>query len=228
MKKQNKHLVKLILAVLLWSVVIPMWGQDESAAGYITVSGVVKDKQSRKDLEYVNVSVPDSNIGTVTNSDGAFTLKLDSAKYIPYLEISHVGYRNVQVNLKPGNLDNLKILLTPYTNLLGEVIVYANDPRYIVEEAIRKISLNYSGKSNMLTGFYRETVQKGRRYINISEAVIHTYKTSYESRETARDRVQVLKGRRLLSQKRNDTLAVKLAGGPTLSVYVDIVKNQDA
>ena len=35
MKKQNKHLVKLILAVLLWSVVIPMWGQDESAAGYI-------------------------------------------------------------------------------------------------------------------------------------------------------------------------------------------------
>lgn len=51
MKKQNKHLVKLILAVLLWSVVIPMWGQDESAAGYITVSGVVKDKQSRKDLE---------------------------------------------------------------------------------------------------------------------------------------------------------------------------------
>ena len=58
--------------------------------------------------------------------------------------------------------------------------------------------------------------------------MIHTYKTSYESRETARDRVQVLKGRRLLSQKRNDTLAVKLAGGPTLSVYVDIVKNQDA
>lgn len=35
MKKQNKHLVKLILAVLLWSVVIPMWGQDESAQGIL-------------------------------------------------------------------------------------------------------------------------------------------------------------------------------------------------
>ena len=32
--------------------------------------------------------MPGSNIGTVTNSNGAFTLKLDSAKYIPYLEIS--------------------------------------------------------------------------------------------------------------------------------------------
>ena len=183
MKKQNKHLVELILAVLLGLVVIPMWGQEGGSAGYITVSGVVKDKQSRKDLEYVNVSVPGSNIGTVTNSDGAFTLKLDSAEHIPYLEISHIGYRNVRVNLKPGNLDGLKILLSPYTNILGEVIVYANNPRYIVEEAIRKIPLNYSGRSNMLTGFYRETVQKGRRYINISEAVIHTYKTSYESRE---------------------------------------------
>ncbi len=37
-----------------------------------------------------------------------------------------------------------------------------------------------------------------------------------------------MKGRRLLSQKVSDTLGVKLAGGPTLSIYVDIVKNQDA
>lgn len=80
----------------------------------------------------------------------------------------------------------------------------------------------------MLTGFYRETVQKGRRYINISEAIIDVYKTSYEDMTTTRDRVQVLKGRRLLSQKVSDTLGVKLAGGPTLSIYVDIVKNQDA
>ena len=169
MRAHKKQLIEWILLVVFWLSVIPGWSQEKTPFAeentYITVSGVVKDKQNRKTLEYVNVSVPGSNIGTVTNSDGAFTLKLDSAKYIPYLEISHVGYRNVQVNLKPGNLDNLKILLTPYTNLLGEVIVYANDPRYIVEEAIRKISLNYSGKSNMLTGFYRETVQKGRRYI---------------------------------------------------------------
>lgn len=37
-----------------------------------------------------------------------------------------------------------------------------------------------------------------------------------------------MKGRRLLSQRASDTLGVKLAGGPTLSIYVDIVKNQDA
>ena len=40
----------------------------------ITVSGVVKDQKSHRKLEYVNVYVPGTNIGTVTNSDAAFTL----------------------------------------------------------------------------------------------------------------------------------------------------------
>ena len=53
----------------------------------------------------------------------------------------------------------------------------------------------------MLTGFYRETAQKGRRYINISEAIIDIYKTPYANRNVDRDRVQIYKGRKLLSQK---------------------------
>ena len=144
------------------------------------------------------------------------------------LEISHIGYHNNRVRLDKEHLSDLKIYLTPHANMLNEIVVYAHNPRFIVEEAIRKIPVNYSNKNNMLTGFYRETVQKGRRYINISEAIIDVYKTSYEDMTTTRDRVQVLKGRRLLSQRASDTLGVKLAGGPTLSIYVDIVKNQDA
>jgi hypothetical protein len=41
------------------------------------------------------------------------------------------------------------------------------------------------------------------------------------------DRVQIYKGRKLLSQKRGDTLVVKLLGGPNLSIYLDIVKNTE-
>ena len=40
--------------------------------------------------------------------------------------------------------------------------------------------------------------------------------------------MQVLKGRRLLSQKASDTLAVKVMGGPNISVVLDIVKNKEA
>lgn len=209
-----------------------MWSQEEVPFAeentYITVSGVVKDKQNRRTLEYVNVSVPGSSVGTVTNADGEFSLKIEDAEMVFALEISHIGYHNNRVRLDKEHLSDLKIYLTPHANMLNEIVVYAHNPRFIVEEAIRKIPVNYSNKNNMLTGFYRETVQKGRRYINISEAIIDVYKTSYEDMTTTRDRVQVLKGRRLLSQRASDTLGVKLAGGPTLSIYVDIVKNQDA
>lgn len=37
-----------------------------------------------------------------------------------------------------------------------------------------------------------------------------------------------MKGRRLLSQKASDTLAVKVVGGPNLSVTLDVVKNNEA
>lgn len=232
MKTHNKQLLELTLSVILWLGVIPVWSQDSAPFAeennYITVSGVVKDKQNRKTLEYVNVSISGSNIGTVTNADGEFSLKIEDAGEVPAIEISHIGYRNNKIHLDKAHLSDLKIYLTPHANMLNEIVVYANNPRFIVEEALRKVPANYSDKNNLLTGFYRETVQKGRRYINISEALIDVFKTPYNDRTVNRDRTEVLKGRRLLSQKLSDTLGVKLAGGPTLSIYLDVVKNEDA
>lgn len=122
----------------------------------------------------------------------------------------------------------LTVWLTPHSNLLNEVVVFAENPRMIVEKAINKIPLNYSDKRDMLTGFYRETVQKGRRYIGISEAVLDVSKTAYTNRNINYDKVRVEKGRRLLSQKASDTLAVKVVGGPNLGVTLDVVKNKGA
>ena len=119
------------------------------------------------------------------------------------------------------------IWLNLYSNSLNEIIIYPNNPRLLVEEVIRKISTNYSNLSNMLTAFYRETIQKRNNYIGISEAVIDIYKTPYDTRSIDKDRVEVLRGRRLLSQKRSDTLSVKLAGGPYLSIFMDLIKNKN-
>lgn len=121
---------------------------------------------------------------------------------------------------------DLTIWMMPYVNVLNEIVIQARDPLFIVQEAIKKIPANYGNKSNMLTGFYREAAQKKRRYIDISEAVVDIYKTSYKE-PVDHDRVQIFKGRRLLSQKGGDTLAIKLLGGPTMAVYLDMVKNHD-
>ena len=40
--------------------------------------------------------------------------------------------------LDKEHLSDLKIYLTPHANMLNEIVVYAHNPRLIVEEAIRK------------------------------------------------------------------------------------------
>lgn len=228
MKTIFKQSMGYMLIALLLAGTMPLLAQSDSAQpdDYVTINGVVKDKQSKKRLEYVNISIPGSTTGTVTNADGEFSFKVKDSIHAQKVEISHLGYFNSQIDLNGQNINNQEVWMTPYANQLDEVIIHARDPRFLVEEAIRKIAVNYNPKESMLTGFYRETAQKGRRYINISEAVIDVYKTPY-TQTVDRDRVQIFKGRKLLSQKSSDTLAVKLLGGPTMSVYVDIVKNPD-
>lgn len=226
-----KKLVGVIMGWLMFFLLLdiaPLQAREE-VDGYFTVTGVVRNKDDRKKLENVNVSVPGTNIGTVTNSDGLFSLKIKDAEIVRGLEVSHIGYLNTQISLKENkDLSTLTVWMIPAPNLLGEIVIFGNNARGIVEEAIRKIPVNYSPNENMLTTFYRETVQKRRRYISVSEAVIDVYKTAYNDRVPVKDKVQLQKGRRLLSQKNSDTLAVKVVGGPSLAIYLDVVKNQDA
>lgn len=226
-----KKLVGVIMGWLMFFLLLdiaPLQAREE-VDGYFTVTGVVRNKDDRKKLENVNVSVPGTNIGTVTNSDGIFSLKIKDAEIVRGLEVSHIGYLNTQISLKENkDLSTLTVWMMPAPNLLSEIVIFGNNARGIVEEAIRKIPVNYSPNENMLTTFYRETVQKRRRYISVSEAVIDVYKTAYNDRVPVKDKVQLQKGRRLLSQKTSDTLAVKVVGGPSLAIYLDVVKNQDA
>lgn len=225
MKAQLEHSIGFVLMMIILSGMAPLWAQDNTE-NYITISGVVRDKHNKKTLEYVNISIPGSNVGTVTNTEGEFSLKIKETDRNKMADVSHVGYFNSKISLGENSSKKQTIWMYPYINLLNEVTIHAQNPIYIVQEAIKKIPVNYGNKSNMLTGFYREIAQKGRRYVNISEAIVNIYKTPY-SETIERDRAQISKGRRLISQRERDTLAVKLLGGPVIAVYQDIVKNPD-
>jgi len=60
----------------------------------------------------------------------------------------------------------------------------------------------------------------------VGEAVIDMYKTDY-LRPIDFDRVSIDKARRLISTKQTDTLGAKIQGGPTLPLFLDLVKNSD-
>ena len=220
-----KKTITILVASLILGWLLPIKAQN---AGEVIISGVVKDKDSRKKLENVNIAVIGSNVGTVTNADGAFTLKVSQSEIKQGLLASYIGYMNTRVSVDEimkvqGN--QLVITMRPSTEWLNEVNVFGGKPRDLVEKAIAKIGQNYSDKDNLYAAFYRETVQKGRRYIGVAEAVMDVYKTDYKDRRTVRDRSKLIRGRRLMSQRSKDTLSVKVAGGPLVPIYLDIVKN---
>ena len=62
MKKLVGITVGWLMAFLLLGI-SPLWAQEE-AGNYFTITGVVKNKDNKRKLENVNVSVPGTNIGT--------------------------------------------------------------------------------------------------------------------------------------------------------------------
>jgi hypothetical protein len=225
MKTRIKQISIAALFIVLFSGITNVFAGD--GGNYFTVSGVVRDKSSKKKLEYVNISVSGSNLSSITNDDGAFVLKIRDSIPAKEIEFSRLGYFTTKIPLNGKDLLDQTFYLTPNEKELKTVIVESwENPTDLVREALKRVASNYSNKPILLTGFYRETVQKGKKFINISEAVINSYKSPYD-KDATNDRVQIFKGRSLLTTKVNDTLAVKLMGGPNMFVYADIVKNPE-
>jgi len=225
MKTCIKRMGFTALLLVLFSGITNVFAGD--GEGYFTISGVVKDKSNKKKLEYVNISVPGSKLSGITNEDGVFVLKIKDSIQAKEIEFSRLGYFSARFPIERKDLLDQTFYLAPNEKELKTVIVESWErPADLVNAALDRVEHNYSDKPDLLTGFYRETVQKGRKFITISEAIINIYKSPYD-KDVYNDRVQVFKGRSLLTTKASDTLAVKLAGGPNLSVYADIVKNPD-
>jgi hypothetical protein len=86
----------------------------------ITVSGKIKNVKTNEKLEYANISVQNSNYGTVSNLDGSYNLSLDSASYI--LKVSYIGYESKYVKINSNN-KKLNIFLNPLTYTFEDVVV---------------------------------------------------------------------------------------------------------
>lgn len=191
-----------------------------------TFSSKVVDARTRKAMPHV--SVTERTVGTVTNEEGEFTLKLKAEPEA--VTFSCLGYKSRRLTAeecKALEAEGKPVQMQASSVVLSEIVVKGiENPRDLVEQAISKIDTNYPQESNLLRGFYRETTQKRSRFISVAEGVVDVYKTPY-FRMDWRDGVAILKGRRLLSQRRADTLAVKLQGGPVLPVTLDVVKDRE-
>ena len=186
-----------------------------------SVRGTVVDATGGKPLAYVSVTLPGTNYATVTNQDGVFVIKSDTAPR--FVSFSLLGYKSQTV---PADRDQtMRISLNRGQFTLDPAQVVSGDPLNLLLDAIYKIPKNCPEEAELFECFYRETAQKRSRFIYISEAVTRMYKTPFRT-NFGRDRAAVEKSRLLTSPRKSDTLAVKVQGGPTQAVDLDLVKTR--
>jgi iron complex outermembrane recepter protein len=96
-------------------------GPGDPPAGSLT--GIVTDKGSGKPIAGASIAIPDLRTGTVTDSDGKFSLsKLPAGSYL--VQVSFIGYgtfnekvnfsttRELNVQLKPSTIEEAEVVVT--------------------------------------------------------------------------------------------------------------------
>ncbi len=123
----NKFYKKSVVPLLL------MVFGTASLMAQTTISGSVKDGATQETLAGVNIVVKGKVIGTISDVNGAYNLKVTQAP--PFtLVFSFIGFRTQEVEIKDANTSGLDILLEEESLLGQEVVVAASR----IEESILK------------------------------------------------------------------------------------------
>lgn len=191
---------------------------------YETFKGKVVDSETKKPIVSAAISAVGSGVGTVTNSEGEFSLKIKNALKTEQIKIAHLGYRSQLVKLADVEKNNIMIKLISTNVTLGEVTVRPDDPYQLLKKMMANVDKNYCTTPNMMTSFYRESIKKRSSYIYISEAIVDIYKAAYNS-QSSNDQAKVFKGRKSSRAKAADTIMVKLQGGPSVALLLDVIRN---
>ncbi len=201
-----------------------LYFQDDTVKSeFKQYKGEVMDKDSKKPLVFATLSLEDTNISTVSNTEGEFLLKVPKDIEEARVIISFLGYKTVTFPLSEMTQGNNKISMEVSVVELSEVnLSIPKDARSLVQETLRKKGENYFDDPTLMTAFYRETIKKRRKNVSLSEAVVNIYKTPYSS--TRKDAVKLFKARKSTDYSKLDTVALKLQGGPFNALFVDIMK----
>jgi hypothetical protein len=214
--------------LLLGTSLFAFYGEKNEitdTVNYRAYYGKVIDAANLRALPFATIEVVGSNIATVSNIDGEFTIKIPKDSQVRKLKISYLGFSNKMVELDEFRGDRSNTIgLDQSPVQLKEITVRPEDALGLIMDVLGNIRRNYSPEPMMMRGFFRETIQKGRNYASISEAVIDIYKGAY-SNDFQIDQVKLFKGRKSADVEKMDTILFKVQGGPNTTILLDVVKN---
>lgn len=190
----------------------------------LSVRGQIFDESTKKPLPFVSVGIVEKGIGTVSNYDGIFNLKIPANSLASTVTISHLGYRNQQIPIRSFSQNKVDIFLETEYISIQEIIIRNIDPLEVIKKVYKNRYVNYPVNPIYITSFYREGVLKDSKYLNYSEALVKIFKSPF-ARGLESDQVKLIQSRKVINTDQKDTLIVKLKAGLKSSLTLDLIKN---
>ena len=223
MKRIYFLLMAAFVLVSLPALATPKVKPQEKNPNFQVIKGKIIDDATSDALVFATIGIKNSNLATVSNSEGRFSIKIPREMSNATIVVHFIGHESFETpvaTLKANR--SLTVRLKPVVVKLSELSVFPNDPHIIINNVLDNIHQNYSTEAELMTAFYRETIKKRRQYTALAEAVVEIKKTSYLSNRT--EQVRMLKGRKGVNTNKMDTLLFKLQGGAHSMLSVDIIK----
>lgn len=189
-----------------------------------SVTGLILDAESGDPMPFATIGLKNEGRGTVSNNNGEFSLKIAPAYLRDTILISYLGYLGKEIPVAEALTDNLRIMMIREFISIPEIIIRNQIPQEVINRAINLIPKNYGTSPALLTGFYREGVQKRKKLQSYSEAIIRIFKSPY-SVTFLNDQIKVLKSRKIENISIKDTLTVRLKAGLSTCLQLDGVKS---
>ncbi|MFD1873468.1 carboxypeptidase-like regulatory domain-containing protein [Hymenobacter bucti] len=214
-----------LLYLLLWLLASPALAQEAQV-----LRGLVLDAETHQPLPFAQVGIAGNKLGTSTNQEGRFALRVPAAYTTTELEVALLGYRRYTRPLPPLPAPELRIELARSPAALGTVAV-SSSVTGIIREAVVRIPRNYPARATRLTGFFRESDDDGagRDYYYLSEGVLLVDKASYQYPNDD-GQVQILEARKVdLRDTLHATpslLNIEWSAGPFVPHRFDFVHNR--
>ncbi|MBN2523647.1 MAG: carboxypeptidase-like regulatory domain-containing protein, partial [Bacteroidales bacterium] len=112
--------------------------QKNDTTSYTVLTAKVVDESTKKPIVFATVFKTGTSIGTVTNSDGEFELKIPGKSIEGTLSITHLGYKNKVISVKDITSKKAAISLEQHAIPIEEVVIKDIDPEELLRQAILK------------------------------------------------------------------------------------------
>ena len=106
--------MQLFIKVLFLIVFIPVVTKAQTIKTRV-VRGMVVDARTQEPIPYANIGILDTEIGTLSNEDGSFSIKIPIEYQVKNLLFSSVGYKRKSIPLLTiSKSSSMQVPCTPF------------------------------------------------------------------------------------------------------------------